>query len=142
MNDKRMKSSDWSDYSFETQAIRSGHERTHEDEHSVPIFTTSSYVFASAAEAAERFSGSQPGNIYSRFTNPTVDVFQERLALLEGGERCLAFSSGMAAIMAVGMGLLKAGDHVVSSRSIFGNSVLMFQNFQVSARETGSWEDL
>jgi O-succinylhomoserine sulfhydrylase len=129
MNDKRMKSSDWSGYSFETQAIRSGHERTHEDEHSVPIFTTSSYVFASAAEAAERFSGNQPGNIYSRFTNPTVDVFQERLALLEGGERCLAFSSGMAAIMAVGMGLLKAGDHVVSSRSIFGNSVLMFQNF-------------
>jgi O-succinylhomoserine sulfhydrylase len=129
MNDKRKKTSHWDDYSFETQAIRSGHNRTHEDEHSVPIFTTSSYVFASAAEAAERFSGSQPGNIYSRFTNPTVNVFQERLALMEGGERCLAFSSGMAAIMAVGMGLLKAGDHVVSSRSVFGNSVLMFQNY-------------
>lgn len=129
MNDKPKKTSHWDDYSFETQAIRSGHNRTHEDEHSVPIFTTSSYVFASAAEAAERFSGSQPGNIYSRFTNPTVNVFQERLALMEGGERCLAFSSGMAAIMAVGMGLLKAGDHVVSSRSVFGNSVLMFQNY-------------
>ncbi len=129
MNDKRKNIPYWDDYSFETQAIRSGHNRTHEDEHSVPIFTTSSYVFASAAEAAERFSGSQPGNIYSRFTNPTVNVFQERLALMEGGERCLAFSSGMAAIMAVGMGLLKAGDHVVSSRSVFGNSVLMFQNY-------------
>ena len=129
MNDKRINASDWNDYSFETQAIRSGHQRTHEDEHSVPIFTTSSYVFDSAAEAADRFSGNQPGNIYSRFTNPTVNVFQERLAILEGGERCLAFSSGMAAIMAVGMGLLKAGDHIVSSQSIFGNSVLMFQNF-------------
>ncbi|MDP7537177.1 MAG: O-succinylhomoserine sulfhydrylase [Methylococcales bacterium] len=129
MNDKPKKISHWDDYSFETQAIRSGHNRTYEDEHSVPIFTTSSYVFANAAEAAERFSGSQPGNIYSRFTNPTVNVFQERLALMEGGERCLAFSSGMAAIMAVGMGLLKAGDHVVSSRSVFGNSVLMFQNY-------------
>lgn len=129
MNDKRIKASDWNDYSFETQAIRSGHKRTHEDEHSVPIFTTSSYVFDSAAEAADRFSGNQLGNIYSRFTNPTVNAFQERLAILEGGERCLAFSSGMAAIMAVGMGLLKAGDHVVSSRSVFGNSVLMFQNF-------------
>lgn len=129
MNDKGKKTPHWNDYSFETQAIRSGHNRTHEDEHSVPIFTTSSYVFSSAAEAAERFLGSQPGNIYSRFTNPTVNVFQERLALMEGGERCLAFSSGMAAIMAVGMGLLKAGDHVVSSRSVFGNSVLMFQNY-------------
>ena len=118
MNDKRINASDWNDYSFETQAIRSGHQRTHEDEHSVPIFTTSSYVFDSAAEAADRFSGNQPGNIYSRFTNPTVNVFQERLAILEGGERCLAFSSGMAAIMAVGMGLLKAGDHIVSSQSI------------------------
>ncbi|MBT3335623.1 MAG: O-succinylhomoserine sulfhydrylase, partial [Methylococcales bacterium] len=78
-----MKSSDWSGYSFETQAIRSGHERTHEDEHSVPIFTTSSYVFASAAEAAERFSGNQPGNIYSRFTNPTVRVFEQRMAAME-----------------------------------------------------------
>ncbi|NOR70558.1 MAG: O-succinylhomoserine sulfhydrylase [Methylomarinum sp.] len=120
---------DWNDYSLETQAIRAGHNRTHEDEHSMPIFMTSSYVFKSAEEAALRFTGKQPGNIYSRFTNPTVDVFQKRLALMEKGERCLAFSSGMAAIMAVGMGLLKAGDHIVSSRSVFGNTVLMFQNY-------------
>lgn len=120
---------DWYDYGLETQAIRSGHRRTHEDEHSIPIFATSSYVFESAEQASLRFTGKQPGNIYSRFTNPTVDAFQQRLAAMEQGERCLAFASGMAAIMAVGMGLLKAGDHVVCSRSVFGNTVLMFQNY-------------
>jgi O-succinylhomoserine sulfhydrylase len=124
MNDK-----DWHEYALETQAIRAGHNRSHEDEHSIPIFATSSYVFKSAEEASLRFTGQQPGNIYSRFTNPTVTAFQERLALMEKAERCLAFSSGMAAIMAVGMGLLKAGDHVVCSRSVFGNTVLLFQNY-------------
>ncbi|MCD2452194.1 O-succinylhomoserine sulfhydrylase [Methylicorpusculum oleiharenae] len=116
-------------YLDETLAIRAGHNRTQEDEHSISIFTTSSYVFKSAREAALRFTGQQPGNIYSRFTNPTVNAFQQRLALMENGERCLAFASGMAAIMAVGMGLLKAGDHAVVSRSVFGNTVLMFQNY-------------
>ncbi len=120
---------DWNNYSLETQAIRAGHDRTHEDEHSMPIFATSSYVFKNAEEASLRFTGQQPGNIYSRFTNPTVNTFQKRLALMEKGEQCLAFASGMAAIMAVGMGLLKAGDHVVSSRSVFGNTILMFQNY-------------
>jgi O-succinylhomoserine sulfhydrylase len=124
-----MKDINWHDYSLETQAIRAGHHRTHEDEHSIPIFTTSSYVFKSAEDAALRFTGQKPGNIYSRFTNPTVSAFQERLALMEQGERCLAFASGMAAIMAVGMGLLKAGDHIVCSRGVFGNTVLMFQNY-------------
>ena len=124
-----MKDINWNDYSLETQAIRVGHKRTHEDEHSMPIFATSSYVFKSAEEAALRFTGQKPGNIYSRFTNPTVNAFQERLAFMEKGERCLAFASGMAAIMAVGMGLLKSGDHVVCSRGVFGNTVLMFQNY-------------
>ena len=124
-----MTDTNWKDYSLETQAIRAGHVRTPEDEHSIPIFATSSYVFKSAEEAALRFTGKKPGNIYSRFTNPTVNAFQERLAFMEKGERCLAFSSGMAAIMAVGMGLLKAGDHVVCSRSVFGNTVLVFQNY-------------
>ncbi len=119
----------WLDYSPETQAIRAGYTRTHEDEHSIPIFTTSSYVFKSAEDAALRFTGQRPGNIYSRFTNPTVTAFQDRLALMEQGERCLAFASGMAAIMAVGMGLLKAGDHVICSRGVFGNTVLLFQNY-------------
>ncbi len=120
---------DWNEYALETQAIRAGQHRTHEDEHSMPIFMTSSYVFKSAEEAALRFTGQQIGNIYSRFTNPTVAAFQDRLAIMEKGERCLAFASGMAAIMAVGMGLLKAGDHVVCSRGVFGNTVLMFQNY-------------
>ncbi len=124
-----MTDTNWNDYSLETQAIRAGHQRTHEDEHSIPIFATSSYVFKSAEEAALRFTGQKAGNIYSRFTNPTVDAFQKRLALMEKGERCLAFASGMAAIMAVGMGLLKAGDHVVCSRGVFGNTVMMFSNY-------------
>ncbi|TRW90741.1 O-succinylhomoserine sulfhydrylase [Candidatus Methylobacter oryzae] len=144
-----MKDIDWNNYSLETQAIRVGHRRTHEDEHSIPIFATSSYVFKSAEEAALRFSGQKPGNIYSRFNNPTVTAFQDRLALMEKGERCLAFSSGMAAIMAVGMGLLKAGDHVVCSRGVFGNTVLMFQNYFgkfgvetdfVDLIDTAAWE--
>ncbi len=119
----------WQEYGLETQAIRAGVHRTHEDEHSVPIFMTSSYVFKSAEEAAMRFTGQIPGNVYSRFNNPTVRQFQERLALMEQGESCLAFASGMAAIMAIGMSLLKAGDHVVCSRSVFGNTVLLFQNY-------------
>ena len=110
----------WNDYSLETQAIRAGHKRTHEDEHSMPIFATSSYVFKSAEEAALRFTGQKPGNIYSRFTNPTVNAFQERLALMEKGERCLAFASGMAAIMSVGMGLLKAGDRPAARQRAAG----------------------
>lgn len=126
MNDEEIV---WQDVALETQAIRAGQQRTHEDEHSMPIFMTSSYVFKNAEEAALRFTGKQAGNIYSRFTNPTVRVFQERLALMEGGESCLGFASGMAAIMAVGMSLLKAGDHVVCSRSVFGNTLLVFQNY-------------
>lgn len=114
---------------LETLAIRVGHRRTAEGEHAEPIFTTSSYVFSSASEAAERFSGRVPGNIYSRFTNPTVRAFEDRLAALEGGERCIAFASGMAAIAALGFGLLKSGDHVVCSRGVFGNTVLLFKNF-------------
>ena len=120
---------DWNDYAPETQAIRAGQRRTPEGEHSDPIFPTSSYVFASAAEAAARFSGKTPGNIYSRFTNPTVRTFEERLAVLEGGERCIAVASGMAAIASAAFGLLKAGDHVVCSRGVFGNTTLLFQNF-------------
>lgn len=140
---------DWDEYSLETQAIRVGHKRTHEDEHSIPIFATSSYVFESAEQASLRFTGKQPGNIYSRFTNPTVSAFQDRLASMEQGERCLAFASGMAAIMAVGMALLKTGDHVLCSRSVFGNTVLMFQNYFgkfgvssdfVSLTDPAAWE--
>ncbi len=114
---------------FDTLAVRAGIHRTPEGEHSEPIFPTSSFVFASAAEAAARFSGATPGNIYSRFTNPTVRTFEERLAALEGGERCVAFASGMSAILATGMSLLKAGDHVVASQAIFGTTTVLFQNY-------------
>ena len=112
-------------YGFDTLAVRAGHRRTAEGEHSEPLFLTSSYVFASAREAAARFAGSEPGNIYSRFTNPTVRTFEERLAALEGGERCVAFASGMAAILATCMALLRSGDHIVASRGLFGTTVVL-----------------
>jgi O-succinylhomoserine sulfhydrylase len=120
---------DYDEFQLETRAVRAGQQRTAEGEHSEAIFPTSSYVFGSAAEAAARFSGDQPGNIYSRFTNPTVRNFERRLASLEGGESCVATASGMAAILSTCMGLLKAGDHIVSSRSIFGTTTLLFSNY-------------
>ncbi len=116
------------EFEFATRAVRAGQVRTNEGEHSEPIFPTSSFVFASAAEAAARFSGEQPGNIYSRFTNPTVRTFEQRLASLEGAECCVATASGMAAITATVLGLLKTGDHIVSSRSIFGSTTVLLNN--------------
>ncbi len=124
-----MNDSNQTPYQPETIAIRTGHQRTEQDEHSIPIFTTSSYVFDNAEDASLRFTGKAPGNIYSRFTNPTVHAFEQRLAALEQGERCVAFASGMAAIMAVGISLLQAGDHIVCSRGVFGSTVLLLQNY-------------
>lgn len=114
---------------FDTLAVRAGQRRTEEGEHSEPIFTTSSYVFASAAEAAARFSGESAGNVYSRYTNPTVRNFEERLAALEGAERCVATASGMAAILSVALAHLKSGDHIVCSRSVFGTTVVLFTKY-------------
>ena len=116
-------------YQFDTLAVRTGHRRTGENEHGEPIFTTSSFVFDNAAQAAARFSGDEPGNIYARFTNPTVQNFEQRLAALEGGESCVATASGMAAIMAICVGLLETGDHLVSSRSIFGTTTVLFDRY-------------
>lgn len=116
------------DYGFDTRAVRAGQVRTQEGEQSEPIFPTVSFVASSAAQAAARFSGAEPGNIYSRFTNPTVRTFEQRLASLEGGERCLATGSGMAAILTTCMGLLKTGDHIVASRSLFGPTVILFNS--------------
>ena len=115
-------------YKTATQAVRSGIERTAEGEHAEPIFPTSSFVFDNAAQAAARFAGDEPGNIYSRFTNPTVRTFEERLAAMENGERCVATSSGMSAISTLCLATLKAGDHIVSSRSIFGTTVGLMNN--------------
>lgn len=112
-----------------TLAIRAGHRRTQEQEHAEPLFLTSSFVFKSAEEAAARFSGAEPGNIYSRFTNPTVRAFEERLAAMEGAERCVATASGMAAIVALCMALLRQGDHVVCSRNVFGTTHVVFEKY-------------
>lgn len=116
------------EYDLETLAVRAGTVRSQFNEHSEAMFLTSSFVFANAAEAAARFKGEQPGPIYARFTNPTVQMMEARLAALEGAERCVAFASGMASILATVMGLMKAGEHVVASRSIFGSTVQLFSN--------------
>lgn len=113
-------------YSLETLAVRAGTERSQFGEHSDALFLTSSFVFESAAQAAERFANREPGNIYSRFTNPTVSAFEQRLAALEGAECCIATSSGMSAILSCAMGLLKAGDHIVCSAQVFGATVQLF----------------
>jgi O-succinylhomoserine sulfhydrylase len=140
---------DIDEWGFDTRAVRAGQHRTAEGEHSEPIFPTSSYVFASAADAAARFSGEKPGNIYSRFTNPTVRTFEERLAALEGSEKCVATASGMAAILSTCLALLKSGDHIVASRNIFGPTVLLFNNYlgrfgvqttYVSLTDYAAWE--
>ncbi|MGB0663943.1 MAG: O-succinylhomoserine sulfhydrylase [Pontibacterium sp.] len=121
------------DYGLETLALRAGQHRTNEDEHNDAIFMTSSYVFSTAEEAAARFGGEEPGNIYSRFTNPTVRAFEERIAALEGAERAIATSSGMAAIMSLAPALLANGDHMVCSRSVFGSIISLINKYFVKA---------
>jgi len=115
-------------YHPETLSVRAGSEMTEFGENSEALFLNSSFRFKSAAQAAARFGGTEPGNIYSRFTNPTVSMFQNKLAALEGAEQCVATSSGMSAILACVMGLCNTGDHIVASRSIFGTSVQLFSN--------------
>lgn len=115
-------------YHPDTISVRAGNEPTAFGENSEAIFLNSSFRFENAAQAAARFSGDEPGNIYSRFTNPTVTAFQDKLAAMEGAEQCVATASGMSAILACVMGVCSAGDHVVASRSIFGTSVQLFTN--------------
>ncbi len=113
---------------IDTLAVRSGIERSQFNEHSEALYLTSSFVFDSAAQAAARFSGEEDGNVYARFTNPTVTAMQQRLAALEGAEACVATASGMAAIMSTVMALLSAGDHIVASRGLFGATQQLFGN--------------
>ena len=136
-------------YQLETLAVRAGIERSQFGEHSEALYLTSSFVFKSAAQAAARFSHQEPGNIYSRFTNPTVSAFEQRLAALEGAECCIATSSGMSAILSCVMGLLKSGDHIVCSASVFGATVQLLGNIMkrfgvdttfVSGNEAAKWE--
>ncbi|MEE4204117.1 MAG: O-succinylhomoserine sulfhydrylase [Halieaceae bacterium] len=121
---------DWLDTAHpETLAVRAGIHRGPEGEHAEPIFTTSSYIFDSAADAAARFTGERQANVYSRYTNPTVRSFEQRLAALEGAEAAVGTASGMAAILTTCMALLRAGDHVICSRDVFGSTVGLFQNY-------------
>jgi len=132
----------WNEWGPATRAVRAGQRRTDEGEQGEPIFPTSSFVFKSAREAAARFGGEEPGNIYSRFTNPTVRTFQERLAALEGGEACVATASGMSAILATCMGLLQAGDHILSSRGIFGTTTILFTKYMARFGVATTFVDL
>ncbi len=113
---------------FDTRAIRSGQVRTAESEHNDPVFLTSSFVFDSARQAAARFAHKEEGNVYSRFTNPTVRAFEDRLAALEGAEHCIGTSSGMSAVLATCLALLKSGDHIVAAHDLFGSTVSLFSN--------------
>ena len=113
------------DNKFETKAIREGYKASQEQEHSAAIFLTSSFTFDSAEQAAQRFAKKEQGNVYSRFTNPTVEAFQDKLASLEDAESCLATASGMSAIFATIMTLSKPGDHIVASRGMFGTTTVL-----------------
>jgi len=117
------------DFDIDTIAVRAGYQQTAEQENSEAIFPTSSFRYESAAQAAARFSGEEEGNIYSRFTNPTVRTFENRLALMEGGESCVGTASGMSAILSTFMGLCQSGDHIVSSQSIFGTTKVLFTKY-------------
>lgn len=121
--------SDLEGVGFDTLAVRAGQHRTPEREHSDPLFFTSSYVFRTAAEAAATFAGEIPGNVYSRYTNPTVASFEERMAALEGGEQAVATSTGMSAILATVMSFCSAGDHVLVSKSVFGSTISLFEKY-------------
>ena len=138
------------DLKFDTKAIREGYRTTQEQEHSEAIFLTSSFVFDSAEQAANRFSKEEPGNIYARFTNPTVDAFEKKLAALEDADACVATSSGMAAIFASIMALVESGDHIVASRNMFGTSIVLLNtivskfNVDISYVDLGDlsqWQD-
>ena len=117
------------DYGMQTIAVRAGQHRTDEGEHSEPIFTTSSYVYRSAADAAAHFNGTKTGNVYSRHTNPSVRTFERRLAALENGERAVATASGMGAILTMCLAYLKAGDHLLAANQLFGSSIGLFNNY-------------
>lgn len=136
-------------YRPETLAVRAGQERSQFGEHAEALYLTSSFVFENAAQAARRFSGEEDGNVYARFSNPTVTMFEERLAAIEGAEDCVATASGMSAIMAAVLAHLKCGDHIVASNSLFGATVQLFSNILsrsgitttfVSHTDPAAWE--
>lgn len=138
----RIPESDLEGMSPDTLAVRAGQLRTAQLEHSDAIFPTSSFVYGSAAQAAARFGGEEPGNIYSRFTNPTVQAFERRISAMEGGERAVATASGMAAILSTCMALLQSGDHVVCSRGVFGTTSALFHKYMAKFGVTTTFVSL
>jgi O-succinylhomoserine sulfhydrylase len=149
MSQDNSKNTDEAGFHFDTLAVRAGTARSEFNEHSEGLFLTSSFVHENAELAGARFSNGAPGNVYSRFTNPTVAMFQDRLAALEGAEACVATSSGMSAVLTAAMGLLKAGDHVICSQSVFGSVITLFdKNLRrfgiettfVSAVDVNAWQ--
>jgi O-succinylhomoserine sulfhydrylase len=135
-------------WKFDTLALRSGVHRSQFNEHAEALFLTSSFVFENAAQAAARFANTEPGYVYSRFTNPTVTAFEERLAALEGAQSCVATASGMSAILSCVMGLMRGGEHIVASRSLFGATVQLFSQILprfgvettfVAGGDAGAW---
>jgi len=138
------------EHNRETLAVRYGQKRSPEGEHSDPVYLTSSFVFDSAAQAAARFIETEPGNIYSRFTNPSVRTFEERIRALENGRHCTATASGMAAVMTLALAVLNQGDHVVVSRSVFGSTINLFKTIfsrfgiqadYVDLKDYTAWEE-
>jgi O-succinylhomoserine sulfhydrylase len=130
MSDKVSKKRNMADSgSWQTRAVRAGQQRSPEGEHSDPIYMTSSYVFADAAEAARRFSSEEAGNVYSRYTNPTVRALEERMASMEGAPAAVATASGMSAILSVLMSMLSTGDHVLCARAVFGATIGLLNNY-------------
>lgn len=145
-----MKELDTSGFGFDTLSVRAGQSRTREQEHNDPIFLTSSFVFADAREAAARFAHEEPGNVYSRFTNPTVRAFEQRLAALEGGTGCIGTASGMSAILMTTMALVRGGEHMVAANGLFGTTISLFTNILarfgiettfVDATDIRAWSD-
>ncbi|HYC36325.1 MAG TPA: O-succinylhomoserine sulfhydrylase [Usitatibacter sp.] len=131
-----------SNHKPDTLGVRAGGVRSDFQEHSEALALTTSFVYANAAEAARRFANEEPGNIYSRFTNPTVKMFQDRLAALEGAEACIATATGMAAVTTTTMGLLKAGDHILAARGVFGTVVPLFDQILGRFGVETTWVEL
>ena len=131
-----------SDYKRDTLGVRAGGVRSDFQEHSEALALTTSFTYGSAAEAARKFANEEPGNIYSRFTNPTVKMFQDRLAALEGAEACVATATGMAAVATTVFGLLKSGDHIIAARGVFGTVVPLFDQILARFGVATTWVDL
>ena len=125
-----------------TLGVRAGGVRSDFQEHSEALVLTTSFVYKSAAEAARKFANEEPGNIYTRFTNPTVKMFQDRLAALEGAEACVATATGMAAVATTVFGLLKQGDHLIAARGVFGSVVPLFDQILAKFGVTTTWVDI